>query len=505
MMKHPAARTGTSTRTRRWLATATLVVVVVVFAPETAISEETPSQAATGPEVLTRIDEAFVGDLSEIIDRGVLRVLVSYSRTNYFVDFGTERGFEYELVRQYEKYLNEGRPLGHGVIIAFIPVPLEKLLSELEAGRGDVAVGGLTITDARSRRVAFSEPYIPNVREVVVANQATEVPDTIEGLAGREILVRSGSSYLEHIIRLNRRLEEAGKEQVQFSKAPAHLVTEDLLELVNAGVFELTVADQHIAEAWAGVLPGIRVHNELVINSGGAIGWAIRRESPELEKSLNGFFKTVRKGTLLGNVFFKRYFTDSTWISNPMAEADDRRLEELRTVFVKYGEQYGFDWIALAAVGYQESRLRQDRRSRAGAVGVMQLKPSTAADRNVGITPIDTVDNNIHAATKYLAFLRDRYFTDPAIPDEARFDFTIAAYNAGPARIARLRREAAEKGYNPNLWFFNVEAVAAARIGAETVKYVANVNKYYLAYSSSHREGIARDREMDALGSMAVD
>jgi membrane-bound lytic murein transglycosylase MltF len=162
---------------------------------------------------------------------------------------------------------------------------------------------------------------------------------------------------------------------------------------------------------------------------------------------------------------------------------------------------YGFDWEALAAVGYQESRLQQSTRSRAGAVGIMQLRPSTAADKNVGITPIDTVENNIHAGTKYLAFLRDRYFSDPAIPDEARFDFTLAAYNAGPARIAGLRREAAEKGYDPHLWYFNVETIAAARIGAETVTYVSNVNKYYLAYSSFVRERMQRDLQRRSLES----
>jgi membrane-bound lytic murein transglycosylase MltF len=448
-----------------------------------------------------RVGEEFTGDLPEIVKNRLLRVLIAYSRTNYFVDFGTERGFEYELLRQYEEHLNKGRKLSQRVVVVFIPVPLEKIFTELENGRGDIAAGGLTITPERRRRVAFTSPYIPNVREVVVSGSGISGIDGLDDLSGRDVWVRRESSYAEHLGDLSARLQSEGKKPVSIRIAPRHLVTEDLLELVNAGVFELTVADQHIATAWAGALPDIRVRDDLVINSGGAIAWAVRPGNPELKTSLDSFLQTVRKGTLLGNVFFKRYFTDSKWISNPLSDADATRLQGLIHLFQKYGAMYGFNWAALAAIGYQESRLDQNTRSRAGAIGIMQLRPSTAADKNVGITPIDTVENNIHAGTKYLAFLRDRYFSDPEIPDGARFDFTLAAYNAGPARIAALRREAAEKGYDPNLWFFNVETIAAARVGAETVTYVANVNKYYMAYESFISETLQRDLQRQSLES----
>jgi membrane-bound lytic murein transglycosylase MltF len=263
----------------------------------------------------------------------------------------------------------------------------------------------------------------------------------------------------------------------------------------------LTIADEHIAKAWAGVLPKIRVHDEVAVDSGGSIAWAVRPGNSELLASLNSFLGTVKKGTLLGNVFFNRYFTDSKWISNPLSAADADHLYELIDLFQKYGDMYGFEWEALAAVGYQESRLIQSTRSRAGAIGIMQLRPSTAADKNAGVTPIDTVENNIHAGAKYLAFLRDRYFSDPDIPEGARFDFTLAACNAGPARVASLRKEASQKGFDPNLWFSNVETIAASRVGAETVTYVANINKYFLAYSGFVSERIQRDLQMQSLES----
>ena len=136
----------------------------------------------------------------------------------------------------------------------------------------------------------------------------------------------------------------------------------------------------------------------------------------------------------------------------------------------------------MAAQGYQESRLDQNAKSPVGAVGVMQVMPSTARDKNVGIPNIEEIDANIHAGTKYLRFMTDRYFDDPDIDTLNRGLFSFAAYNAGPAKVSKLRKEAAKMGLDPNVWFRNVEIVAAKRIGRETVQYVSNIFKYYLAY-----------------------
>jgi membrane-bound lytic murein transglycosylase MltF len=141
----------------------------------------------------------------------------------------------------------------------------------------------------------------------------------------------------------------------------------------------------------------------------------------------------------------------------------------------------------LAALAYQESGLDQSVRSKAGAIGVMQMLPSTAADPNVGIPDITDLENNIHAGTKYLRFIRDRYVSDPAIDSLNQTLFTFAAYNAGPARITKLREEAARTGLDANQWFGNVEHVAAKQIGRETVQYVSNISKYWVAYSLASR------------------
>jgi membrane-bound lytic murein transglycosylase MltF len=481
-----------------WL---TLIWIFLLIAPRTLSARQSVPTPLSGPASLARIEAKFTGDLPEIEKRQLLRVLVSYSRTNYFVDLGTEHGFEYDLLRKYEEHLNRGRKTGTKIEVVFIPVPLDRLLEDLVNGRGDIAAGGLTITDERKKMVAFADPYVPNVSEVVVSGAGAPPISDLDQLAGTRIWVRSGSSYGEHLRSLSARFEKAGKKPIDVVEAPEYLDTDDLLEMVNAGIFPFTVADEHIARAWATVLPKIVVNDKVPLNTGGSIAWAVRPGNPELTASLNAFVGTVKKGSLIGNIFFKEYFSDAKWITNPLADDDQKRLASFRELFQKYGEQYRFDWLALAATGYQESGLDHSRRNPSGAIGVMQIKPSTAADKNIGITPIDTVENNIHAGTKYLAFLRDHYFSDPAIPDKARLSFVLAAYNAGPTKIASLREEAAQKGFDPNLWFLNVETIAAARIGSETVTYVANINKYYMAYTDFFQANLQRQLEIRSLES----
>lgn len=260
------------------------------------------------------------------------------------------------------------------------------------------------------------------------------------------------------------------------------LEDEDLLEMVNASLLDWAVVDDYKAEIWADVFENLTVRDDIVFRSGGKLGWAIRKDSPKLAAALNEFLKSHRQGTLKGNILINRYLRDFNWTENALAADDYKRFQEVAAIFQKYGDQYGFDFLMVAAQGYQESRLDQSARSRAGAIGIMQLLPSTAADSNVAIKDISKVENNIHAGVKYLNFIRDRYFSDPEIDRFNQTLFAFAAYNAGPARIRNLRDKAEKQGYNPNVWFDNVEVIAAREIGHETVQYVANILKYYIAY-----------------------
>jgi len=138
------------------------------------------------------------------------------------------------------------------------------------------------------------------------------------------------------------------------------------------------------------------------------------------------------------------------------------------------------DFLLMAAQGFQESRLNHNARSRVGAIGIMQVMPATGRELKVG--DITKLEPNIHAGIKYMRTLRDRYFADEPMDDLNKGLFTFAAYNAGPGRVRQLRRIAEERGLNPNVWFGNVEQIASERIGRETVTYVANIFKYYVAY-----------------------
>jgi membrane-bound lytic murein transglycosylase MltF len=448
--------------------------------------------------LLARASRPFLGDWPEIRERRFVRVLVSYGRTNFFHDGGRPRGFEVEMMQAWEKRFNEGASTYDRVKIVFIPTPFERLLDDLTAGKGDVVAAGMTVTPERAARAAFTDPYISQVQEVLVTNRSVGNLTADGDLSGRRVVVRAGSSYFDHLTELNR--DQGGT--IEIVEADPRLVTEDLLEMVNAGAIEATVADHHVAEAWAEVLPEIRLHEDLAVHAGGEIAWAVRRQNPELLVELNAFVGGHKKGSLLGNILLKRYFAKSEWIKNPLADSERAKLEELITLFQKYGEQFDLDWLALAAQAYQESGLDQGRKSAAGALGVMQLLPSTAADKWVQVSDIHLLENNIHAGAKYLAFLRDRYFDDPAIERSARVDFAWAAYNAGPARVRGLRRKAEERGLDPNRWFANVERIAAEEIGRETVDYVANINKYYLAYRLQY-EAYRQRREgrQDAIDS----
>jgi len=423
-------------------------------------------------------------DLPAMTRRRTVRALVTYNTTEYFVVKGQQRGFEYELLEQYEKYLNDGRAPGQLEIeLIYIPMPFERLLPALLEGRGDIAAAGITVTAERARKVAFTIPYVTDVSEVVVAHRSVKGLTTLDDLAGRTLYVLRGSSYEQHLRRLNLRFADSKLAPMRVIESDPHLSTEDILELVNARVLDLTISDHHIAELWAKVLPNIDVRTDLAINDSGSIAWAVRKNNPELLKSLNGFLKENKRGTLIGNVLFERYFGKTRWISNPLSEADSAKLTTYRSLFKKYAKMYGFDWPLVAAVAYQESRLEPNRKSHKGAVGLMQIRPATARGKNVGIDDIEDPENNVHAGVKYLAFLRDHYYSASAVSDEDRIYLSLAAYNAGPRKVKHFRKIAADKGLDPNRWFSNVERAALEVVGQETVRYVSNIYKYYIAYS----------------------
>jgi membrane-bound lytic murein transglycosylase MltF len=175
-----------------------------------------------------------------------------------------------------------------------------------------------------------------------------------------------------------------------------------------------------------------------------------------------------------------QYYQRIKQIQDPTGSAEWKRFEETLALFRKYGERYTFAPLMLAAQGYQESQLDQNKRSQVGAIGVMQVMPAVGAEMKVG--DIRITEPNIHAGTKYMDQLMTQYFAGAEFSEANRSLFACAAYNAGPGRIAQMRTLAQTRGLDPNRWFNNVELVTAEKVGIETTTYVRNIYKYYIAY-----------------------
>lgn len=426
-------------------------------------------------------------DLDGMVKRRFVRALVVYSKTFYFVDRGRERGLVAEGMQAFEEHLNRSlhiRKAQEHVHVVAVPVARDQLIPWLIEGRGDVAMANLTITESRERQIDFSAPFYERAAEILVTGAKIDAPATLEDLSGKEVLVRKSSSYYESLVRLNQSLR-ANRAPVQLQLADERLEDEDLLELVNAGVIERIVMDDYKARFWAKIFPNIRLHPDLALNRDGKIAFGLRKNSPLLKSALDSFVASHKFGSAIYNDAYRRYFASTRWVKNPASERS--RVKFLATIelFKKYGEQYGFDPLMLAAQAYQESGLDQRTHSARGAIGVMQLMPETGRLMRVG--DINRLEPNIHAGCKYLRSLVDENFAQAEIDPFNRTLFAFAAYNAGPTRIVALREEAQQAGLNPNSWFNNVERVAAQRVGRETVQYVANIYKFYVSYSLLER------------------
>ncbi len=442
-----------------------------------------PAVERLSPSILGRELQSAHYDLDGLKARGILRVLVGYSHTHYFMDGLHIRGISAENLKQFEPFLHKqlGLPKPRVTILP-IPVARDEMLDFLAEGRGDIAIGNITITPDRAERVDFSVPLRRDVSEIIVHHEAVAGIDDLNDLAGRRLHLRSSSSFMASVGYLNVMLTSQDLDPVQVVPLDEHLQTEDVLELVSAGAVDLTVADDHMAEFWAGVLDGIVVRRDLVLSAEREIAWAVRRDFTGMKPIVDAFVRSHREGTLVGNVLAQRYLKENRYVHNASASKDRRRFQSMADLFRRYSQQYDFDWLLIAAQGYQESRLVQSKRSPAGAIGVMQLLPATAASSAVAIPNIEELEANIHAGHRYLRHITDEYFDEPELSMLDRQLLAFAAYNAGPTRISRLRREAARRGLDPNVWFGQVERVVAEKVGMEPVIYVRNIFKYYVTY-----------------------
>src|SRR5262245_10327084 len=468
--------------------------------PADQAEELPPSTLETSlpPAVRDAVLKPMTGDFDDMIQHRLVRIGVTPSRTFYFVDKGVQRGVAYDYGRLMEERLNAKLGKKHvKVHVFFVPMRSDTLLSALAEGKVDIAAGALTITPERKALVDFSDPTRKNVNEILVTGPGSHPLASPMDLSGQRVYVRKGSSYEPSLRALSARIEKSGKLPIVIDVAPENLEDDDLLEMVNAGLLPAVIVDDYLARFWKKVFADMVLQDHIVLRSDGHLGVAVRKNNPKLRAALNGFMGQHGLGSSFGNQIERKYLVNTSYVKDAASEAERKKFLGVVQLFRKYSDQYSMDYLLMAAQGYQESTLDQSVKSRVGAVGIMQLMPATGKEMNVG--DIRQVDPNIHAGVKYMHTVMETYFKDEPMDALNKGLFTFASYNAGPGRIRQLRKEAAKREFDPNVWFGNVEEIAAERIGRETVTYVSNIYKYYIAYRLVVEENQRRNAMKDAL------
>jgi membrane-bound lytic murein transglycosylase MltF len=453
------------------------------------IAVETGAAGATedGPAALESqparelILRKWTGDLDGMAQRRIIRVLTTYSKTNYFVDQGTQRGLVYESIRLFEDDLNKKlKTRNIRVHTVILPVAHDDLIPALLEGRGDIVAAGTMINDARLKQVDFTDPTRTGVSAVVVTGPGAPPIAKVEDLAGQEIYIRASMATPQAVEQFNAELARKGLPPVKIRPAPEVLADEDILEMVNAGLVKITIAFDYVAEFWQQVFPNLVVVKGAAVRTDGQIAMMVRKGSPQLRAELNAFLKRYPEGSMQRNVLFQKYLKGVKYAKSATSAGERAKLERTVGIFRKYSDKYSLDYLLMMAQGYQESQLDQNAKSHVGAIGIMQVMPATGQGLKVG--DITQVEPNIHAGVKYIRFMIDQYYANEPMDPLNKGLFAFASYNAGPGRISQLRQRAAARGLDPNKWFNNVEVLAAESIGRETVQYVSNIFKYYLAY-----------------------
>ncbi|WP_310598192.1 MltF family protein [Aeromonas aquatica] len=427
------------------------------------------------------------GDLEHILQKKELRALVVYERGFFFFDKGAQYGILVNQLQGFERWLNKTYLAKEKLKlkIIYIPVRQDKLLDYLTEGRGDLVAATMTVTPTRREQVTFSAPIISPIEEWVVSQRALPGFNRITQLSGRRIWVRASSSYYESLHQLNWLFRELGLPPVYIETVPEYLQDGDLMEMVAAGIIPLTVTDSFKGRIWLDMIGGLKAHKLIPLRDKGRSAWALRNNSPELLKAVNAYISESSKRTLYSDMTLRRLLAQSEQMSNILAPDPLGRLSTIRKVLEAQAAKYRLDWLMLAALGYKESGLNPNVGSHGGAVGIMQLLPSTGGVVGIRGARLSSLEGNVEAACRYLRHILDTYFNDPGMDNINRHLFALAAYNAGPNRVQALQVKAKERGLDPNVWFGNVEQLVANEVGQGPINYVGTIYKYYVAYRFS--------------------
>lgn len=448
----------------------------------------------------------FVGDLDAIKKRNVLRVLTRNNSTSYFLHRGVEAGFHYELAKMFADEL--------GVRLEMVvPKASRDLIPWLLEGRGDIVLAAIGDDAPRIDRVATTRPYLTSPLVVVTRKGHEPKVDSLQTLQQVTTLVQPSSSTLA-------RLRQVSKEQgLKFDlRAVRETVeAEDLLDFVADGRADAAVVVERIASAELLVRDDLEISATLDVEPIRSVV-AVRKEDEKLFAATDSFLRRNVRGTLF-NIFYKRFHENkrrTKRFHNEEVRADkDGAISPYDTEFQLAAKTAGVDWRLLAAQAYQESRFNPKAKSEWGAVGLMQMLPSTA--REMGVNDPWDPGQSIIGGAAYLGKMVKRFKSDDVqLKDAVRF--ALAAYNCGMGHVDDARRLAKKRGLNPNRWFDNVAKAMLllekprfyrhARYGyargSEPFRYVSEIQTRYDNYVAlTEKKGPAPDALQAPAGDSA--
>ncbi|EKT4468353.1 transglycosylase SLT domain-containing protein [Pseudomonas putida] len=430
-------------------------------------------------------------DLAQIRSSKVLRVLVNQSRNSSGEVKGEPVGVEHHRLRSLEHYLNARARDGQEIRLKLIPRAKEQLLAALQRGEGDLAAPGELLDPALVRGVSGSAPVRDQVQLMLVGRKGERSFSRVEQLSGRTVALTSASAAGAVIEQLNQQLALRKRAAIKVEWVDPSLAVEDVLEMVQAGIYHLTVVERPIAQRWARVMPRLRLDSRVHLGQPQAMRWYVRRDASMLLATVDRFLQGYR-APANQDAAFERIYRRQYRVHDPLARKSRKRLESVRAVLQKHGAAQQIDWLNLAALAFKESTLNPAARGSGGAHGLMQITPSAA--RRVGVSNTATVDGNVQAGARYLALIRRKFFASPQLNERERMAFVLAAYNLGPERVQAMRAEARRRGLNGNQWFFQTERIAMEQVGMGPVNFVNSVNKYFVAFNRQRQslEGVAK-------------
>ncbi|MCI5147922.1 MAG: lytic transglycosylase F [Candidatus Electrothrix sp. MAN1_4] len=449
---------------------------------------DVPKKMFADVHVPPREREIWLGDLDGILERGQLRVLLSFSPTFFFQAKGQKMGLSTEILKRYEQFLNDQVVLGDKKMkLVFLPTPQERLLADLLAGKGDIVAADIQIQPAQKKQVKYISPVALEIQEVLVTRPDAAQFKSIFNLSGQKITVRANSPYAASLQELNNTLTSIGRKPVVIQEADPFLKDENLLEMTAAGLLPMTVIDSHVGKFWSTILHNIQLHKKIALRTAKELTWAIRADNILLEESIKYFKKNDYFPQNAHQALTEYYRKRGDFLKNNLELGPLEHYQSMQAFFEKYGKKYHFPPLLLAALAFQTSEFDPEFIGKNRAVGVMGLDPSAILQEGLktDLKKIREPAYNIETAARYLRFLIDRYFSSPTLSKLDQTLMALAAYKANPEQVTAARKKAALAGYNPDIWFNHTEnAFLSEDLGEykNIAQYVGNIYKYSKAY-----------------------